>query len=189
MNIFLPLFLILTPIVSFITIYLRKWKYKQHFELVEVIIMFILIFISLREDAEPHYLLGMTTLQQFILLSVGMTYVEEITDYILSMKEEHREITLKEIVMHAAPGYIGILYMFCVKQCGGIIVRLLLDSVTLLMSLLQQLFFKKYNDLMEDLYIIVFILSRVIYYSFLSVYGIYIMILHWSYIDKILFLM
>ncbi|EDR26694.1 hypothetical protein EDI_272100 [Entamoeba dispar SAW760] len=189
MNPFVWGVLIMTPIAVWIGIYFRKWKYRSHFTVLEVILLLGCIIFSLHEDAEPHYLLGMTLLQEIILFEVSISYVIEITDFVVTLKENNQADELRTILMHTIPGYIGILYMFYVKQCGGLIVRLLLDSVSLLISELNQLVPAKYHQLLDDIYSIMFVITRVIYYSILSVYGIYIMLLHWEYIDKILFLM
>ncbi|KAL7714571.1 TLC domain-containing protein [Entamoeba marina] len=133
----------------------------------------------MKEDSEPHYLLGMTSLQEFILFICGVSYVYEMTDHIYGLAETGTTFETKYELVHTLPGYIGILFMLYVEQCGGIIIRLLLDS---LMS-------DRYYYVLDDIEEIMFFVSRVCWYSLLSVYGIIVMVLHWDFINKILFVM
>ena len=78
--------------------------------------------------------------------------------------------------------------MLYAHQCEGIIVRFLFDSVDYTLQLLDIITEPKYTEILEDLQEIAFIL-RVCYYSLLGIYGIYIMICYWNFIDKILFIL
>ena len=76
--------------------------------------------------------------------------------------------------------------MLYTHQCGGIIVRFLFDSVDYTLQLLDIITEEKYTEILDDLQEIAFFILRACYYSILGIYGIYIMICYWSFIDKIL---
>jgi hypothetical protein len=129
----------------------------------------------------------MSKFQEMILFCVGISYVVDSTDIILSYKETNNPIDLNTLMLHHIPGYIGIGYMLYAHQCGGIIVRFLFDCVDYTLQLLDYVTETKYTELLDDLQEIAFFILRVCYYSTLGIYGIYIMICYWSFIDKILF--
>ena len=181
------LFIILSPFAIIFGVYFRKWKYRYHVLFTECIIVLICLSLACFEDSEPHYLLGMTDFQEKILFLVGISYVIDSTDIILSYKETKNTIDIYTLLMHHIPGYFGILYMLYIHQCGGIIVRLLFDCVDYTFQLFDFMTEFKYTDTMEDLGEIAFFVLRVCYYSVLSVYGIFVMLNHWDFINKILF--
>ena len=183
------LFIILSPFALIFGIYFRKWKYRYYVLFTECVIVLICLSIACFQDSEPHYLLGMTKFQEIILFFVGISYVVDSIDIILSYKETKKTIDIYTLLMHHIPGYIGILFMLYVHQCGGIIVRLLFDCVDYTFQMFDYMTEFKYTDTMEDLGEIAFLLLRVCYYSFLGIYGIFVMIKHWDYINKILFIL
>jgi hypothetical protein len=91
--------------------------------------------------------------------------------------------------MHHIPAYLGIAYMLYAHQCGGIIIRFLFDSIDYTLQLFDYVTELKYTDTLDDLGEIAFFVLRACYYSILGVYGIYVMICYWSFIDKILFVL
>ncbi len=183
------LFLILSPFAVIFGIKFRKWKYHNHCLFLECIIILICLTIACFQDSEPHYLLGMTKFQEYILFLVGVSYVIDSTDIILSYKETKKTIDIYTLIMHHIPGYVGILYMLYVHQCGGIIVRLLFDSIDYTLQNFDYMTDFKYTDTVDDLEEIAFFVLRVCYYSVLGVYGIFVMMKHWDYINKILFVL
>ena len=183
------LFIILSPIAIIFGIKFRKWKYHNHCLFLECIFILICLSIACCQDSQPHYLLGMTKFQEFILFCVGISYVIDSADIIESYRETKNPIDLNTFKMHHIPGYIGILYMLYTHQCGGIIVRFLFDSIDYTLQLLDYITDLKYTELLEDLQEIAFLILRVFYYSILGIYGVYIMICYWSFIDKILFIL
>ena len=114
----------------------------------------------------------MTKFQETILFFVGISYVIDSTDIILSYKETKKTIDIYTLLMHHIPGYIGILFMLYIHQCGGIIIRLLFDSVDYMFQLFDFMTELKYTDTMDDLGEIAFFVLRVCYYSILGIYGI-----------------
>ena len=185
---FFYLFLILSPMAVVFGIKLRKFKNKNYFLFFEYIFIFICLIIASFQDSEPHYLLGITKFQEGILLLVGMDYVIDSTDIIETYKETKKSIGLHVLKMHHIPAYIGIAYILYVRQCGGIIIRLLFDSFGYILHILNFVTKFKYKETLSDLQEIAFFALRVCYYSIFGVYGIYIMIFYWSFIDKILFI-
>ena len=181
------LFLILTPPAIIFGIKFRKWKYHNHFLFCECIFILICLTIACFQDSEPHYLLGMTKFQEIILFCVGISYVVDASDIIESYQETKNPKDIRLLLMHHIPGYIGIAYMLYTHQCGGIIVRFLFDCVDYTLQLLEFISDEKYSEFLDDLQEIAFFVLRVCYYSSLGIYGIYIMICYWSFIDKILF--
>ena len=182
---FFYLYLSLSPLALIFGIKLRKWKYQKHYLFFESIFILICISISCFQDSQPHYLLGMTKFQEIILFYVGITYVIDSIDIIKTYQETKNPIDLDTLIMHHIPGYIGIAYMLYIHQCGGIIVRFLFDGVDYVLQLLDSVTEHKYIELLDDLQEIAFFILRACYYSILGLYGIYIMICYWSYIDKI----
>ena len=79
--------------------------------------------------------------------------------------------------------------MLYIHQCGGIIVRLLFDSIDYTLQNFDYMTDFKYTDTVDDLEEIAFFVLRVCYYSVLGVYGIFVMMKHWDYINKILFVL
>ena len=79
--------------------------------------------------------------------------------------------------------------MLYAHQCEGLIVRFLFDSVDYTLQLLDIITEPKYTEILEDLQEIAFFILRVCYYSLLGIYGIFIMICYWNFIDKILFIL
>ena len=185
----LYLFIILTPFSILFGIQFRKWKYHNHCLFLECIVILICLTIACFQNSQPHYLLGMTKFQEFILFCVGISYVVDASDIIKSYQETRNPKDLRLLLMHHIPGYIGIAYMLYAHQCGGIIVRFLFDSVDYTLQLLEFISDKKYEKFLDDLQEIAFFVLRVCYYSVLGIYGIYIMICYWSFIDKILFIL
>ena len=185
----LYLFIILTPFSILFGIQFRKWKYHNHCLFLECIVILICLTIACFQNSQPHYLLGMTKFQEFILFCVGISYVVDASDIIKSYQETKNPKDLRLLLMHHIPGYIGIAYMLYAHQCGGIIVRFLFDSVDYTLQLLEFISDKKYEKFLDDLQEIAFFVLRVCYYSVLGIYGIYIMICYWSFIDKILFVL
>ena len=181
------LFFILTPFSIFFGIKFRKWKYNNHCLFLECIFILICLTIACFQDSEPHYLLGMTKFQEIILFCVGISYVVDASDIIESYQETKNPKDIRLLLMHHIPGYIGIAYMLYAHQCGGIIVRFLFDCVDYTLQLLEFISDEKYSEFLDDLQEIAFFVLRVCYYSSLGIYGIYIMICYWSFIDKILF--
>ena len=182
-------FIILSPFAIIFGIYFRKWKNRYFFLFLECIITLICLIIACFEDSEPHYLLGMTKFQEIILFSVGISYVIDSTDIILSYKETKKAVDIYTLLMHHIPGYIGILFMLYVHQCGGIIVRLLFDCVDFTLQNFDYMTELKYTILLDDLEEIAFFVLRVCYYSVLGIYGIFVMLMHWDFINKILFVL
>ena len=178
------LFLILSPFAVIFGIKSRKWKYHNHCLFLECIIILICLTIACFQDSEPHYLLGMTKFQEIILFCVGISYIIDSSDIILSYKETKNPIDLDTLIMHHIPAYIGISYMLYIHQCGGIIVRFLFDSVDYTFQLLDYITQPKYTELLDDLQEISYFILRVCFYSLLVIYGIYIMISYWNFIDK-----
>ena len=131
----------------------------------------------------------MTKFQEIILFCVGISYIIDSSDIILSYKETKNPIDLDTLIMHHIPAYIGISYMLYIHQCGGIIVRFLFDSVDYTFQLLDYITQPKYTELLDDLQEISYFILRVCFYSLLGIYGIYIMISYWNFIDKILFIL
>ena len=129
----------------------------------------------------------MTKFQEIILFCVGISYVVDASDIIESYQETKNPKDIRLLLMHHIPGYIGIAYMLYAHQCGGIIVRFLFDCVDYTLQLLEFISDEKYSEFLDDLQEIAFFVLRVCYYSSLGIYGIYIMICYWSFIDKILF--
>ena len=185
----LYLFLILTPPAILFGIKFRKWKYHNHCLFLECILILICLSIACFQDSQPHYLLGMTKFQEIILFCVGISYVIDGADIIKSYQETKNPIDLDTLKFHHIPGYIGIAYMLYAHQCGGIIVRFLFDCVDYTLQLLDFITDEKYTDFLDDLQEIAFFILRACYYSMLGIYGIYIMICHWDFIDKILFIL
>ena len=183
------LFIILSPFAIIFGVYFRKWKYRYYVLFTECIFVLICLTFACFQDSEPHYLLGMTKFQETILFFVGISYIIDSTDIILSYKETKNTIDIYTLLMHHIPGYIGILFMLYIHQCGGIIVRLLFDSVDLTMQMFDFMTEMKFTDTMDDLEEIAFFILRVCYYSGLGVYGIFVMLMHWDYINKILFVL
>jgi len=181
------LFIILSPFAILFGIYFRKFKYSYHILFAECIFILICLTIACFQDSEPHYLLGMTKFQELILFLVGISYVIDSTDIIISLYQTNSSNNLTLLKMHHIPCYIGILYMLYVHQCGGIIVRLLFDSIDYTLQLLDFITNHKYEELLEDLQNIAYFFLRTCYYSILGVYGVYVMICHWDFIDKFLF--
>ena len=181
------LFFILTPFSIIFVIKFRKWKYNNHCLFLECIFILICLTIACFQDSEPHYLLGMTKFQEIILFCVGISYVVDASDIIESYQETKNPKDIRLLLMHHIPGYIGIAYMLYTHQCGGIIVRFLFDCVDYTLQLLEFISDEKYSEFLDDLQEIAFFVLRVCYYSSLGIYGIYIMICYWSFIDKILF--
>ena len=181
------LFFILTPFSIIFGIKFRKWKYNNHCLFLECIFILICLTIACFQDSEPHYLLGMTKFQEIILFCVGISYVVDASDIIESYQETKNPKDIRLLLMHHIPGYIGIAYMLYTHQCGGIIVRFLFDCVDYTLQLLEFISDEKYSEFLDDLQEIAFFVLRVCYYSSLGIYGIYIMICYWSFIDKILF--
>ena len=130
----------------------------------------------------------MTKFQEIILLSIGIVYVIYSSKIIISYQEQKNQIALKSLILHHIPGYIGIAYMLYTHQCGGIIIRLSFDCVDYTLQLLNILTEKKYKEILNDLEEIAYFILRTCYYSILGIYGIYIMICYWNFIDKILFI-
>ena len=182
-------FIILSPFAIIFGIYFRKWKNRYFFLFLECIITLICLIIACFEDSEPHYLLGMTKFQEIILFLVGLSYVVDTTDIIESYRETKDPIDLYLLKMHHIPAYLGIAYMLYSHQCGGIIIRLLFDSIDYTLQLFDYVTELKYTDTLDDLGEIAFFVLRACYYSILGVYGIYIMICYWCFIDKILFIL
>ncbi len=182
-------FLILTPPSIFFGIKFRQWKYHNHCLFLECILILICLSIACFQDSQPHYLLGMTKFQEIILFCVGISYVIDAADIIKSYQETNNPIDLNTLKFHHIPGYIGIAYMLYAHQCGGIIVRFLFDSVDYTLQLLDIITEEKYTEILDDLQEIAFFILRACYYSMLGIYGIYIMICHWDFIDKILFIL
>ena len=182
-------FLILTPPSIFFGIKFRQWKYHNHCLFLECILILICLSIACFQDSQPHYLLGMTKFQEIILFCVGISYVIDAADIIKSYQETNNPIDLNTLKFHHIPGYIGIAYMLYTHQCGGIIVRFLFDSVDYTLQLLDIITEEKYTEILDDLQEIAFFILRACYYSILGIYGIYIMICYWSFIDKILFIL
>ena len=183
------LFIFLSPFAIIFGVYFRKWKHRYFILFSECLITLIFLTIACFEDSEPHYLLGMTKFQERILFLVGISYVVDSTDIILSYKETKSTIDIYTLLMHHIPGYIGILFMLYIHQCGGIIVRLLFDSVDYTFQMFDFMTEFKYTETMDDLGEIAFFILRVCYYSILSVYGIFVMIKNWDFINKILFIL
>ena len=183
------LFFILTPFAIIFGIKFRKWKYHNHCLFLECVLILICLSLACFQDSEPHYLLGMTKFQEIILFCVGISYVVDTADIIKSYQETKDPKDLTLLKMHHIPGYIGIAYMLYAHQCGGIIVRFLFDCVDYTLQLLDFITEPKYSELLDDLQEIAFFFLRVCYYSMLGIYGIYIMICYWSFIDKILFIL
>ena len=181
------LFFILTPFSIIFGIKFRKWKYNNHCLFLECIFILICLTIACFQDSEPHYLLGMTKFQEIILFCVGISYVVDASDIIESYQETKNPKDIRLLLMHHIPGYIGIAYMLYAHQCGGIIVRFLFDCIDYTLQLLEFISDEKYSEFLDDLQEIAFFVLRVCYYSSLGIYGIYIMICYWSFIDKILF--
>ena len=181
------LFLILSPFAVIFGIKFRKWKYHNHCLFLECILILICLSIACFQDSQPHYLLGMTKFQEIILFCVGISYVVDASDIIESYQETKNPKDIRLLLMHHIPGYIGIAYMLYAHQCGGIIVRFLFDCVDYTLQLLEFISDEKYSEFLDDLQEIAFFVLRVCYYSSLGIYGIYIMICYWSFIDKILF--
>ena len=181
------LLIFLSPFAIIFGIEFRQWKNRYYILFSQCVFVLILLTIACFQDSEPHYLLGMIKFQKFILFLVGISYVVDSTDIILSYKETNKTIDMYILLMHHIPGYIGILFMLYINQCGGIIVRLLFDSVDYTFQNFDYMTEFKYNEIMEDLQEIAFFVLRVCYYSILGVYGIFVMIDHWDYINKILF--
>lgn len=182
-------FLILTPPSIFFGIKFRQWKYHNHCLFFECVLILICLSIACFQDSQPHYLLGMTKFQEIILFCVGISYVIDAADIIKSYQETNNPIDLNTLKFHHIPGYIGIAYMLYTHQCGGIIVRFLFDSVDYTLQLLDYITEEKYTETLDDLQEIAFFILRACYYSILGIYGIYIMICHWNFIDKILFIL
>ena len=182
-------FLILSPPLVWFGIKFRKWKYHNHFLFGECIFILTCLTIACFQDSEPHYLLGMTKFQEIILFLVGLSYVVDTADIIQSYRETNNPIDLYLLKMHHIPAYLGIAYMLYAHQCGGIIIRFLFDSIDYTLQLFDYVTELKYTDTLDDLGEIAFFVLRVCYYSVLGVYGIYIMICYWSFIDKILFVL
>ena len=180
-------YLILTPVVGVLGMYFCKWKYYNHFQCIQVFLTIIFCIIAMFEDSEPHYLLGMTTLQEVIVFTTGISYVYETSEFIVGYIESNKKDGLRTEIMHHLPAYIGVCYMLYVKQCGGIIVRLLLDCVDYFLYFIDILTEQKYEQLISDLQEVAFFILRACWYSVLSVYGIVVMIQFWSFIDKFLF--
>ena len=185
----LYLFIILTPFSILFGIKFRNWKYHNHCLFLECILTLICLTIASFQNSQPHYLLGMTKFQEFILFCVGISYVVDASDIIKSFQETKNPKDLRLLLMHHIPGYIGIAYILYAHQCGGIIVRFLFDSIDYTLQLLEFISDKKYRKFLDDLQEIAFFVLRVCYYSVLGIYGIYIMICYWSFIDKILFVL
>ena len=183
------LFFIVTPFAIIFGIKFRKWKYHNHCLFLECVLILICLSLACFQDSEPHYLLGMTKFQEIILFCVGISYVVDTADIIKSYQETKDPKDLTLLKMHHIPGYIGIAYMLYAHQCGGIIVRFLFDCVDYTLQLLDFITEPKYSELLDDLQEIAFFFLRVCYYSMLGLYGIYIMICYWSFIDKILFIL
>ena len=181
--------IILLPFGIIFGIHFRKWKYRYYVLFFQCVFTLILLTIASFQDSEPHYLLGMTKFQEYILFLVGVSYVIDSTDIILSYKETKKTIDIYTLIMHHIPGYVGILYMLYVHQCGGIIVRLLFDSIDYTLQNFDYMTDFKYTDTVDDLEEIAFFVLRVCYYSVLGVYGIFVMMKHWDYINKILFVL
>ena len=183
------LFFILSPLALIFGLKFRKWKYHNHCLFLECIIILICLSIACFQDSQPHYLLGMTKFQEIILFCVGISYVIDGADIIKSYQETKNPIDLNTLKFHHIPGYIGIAYMLHTHQCGGIIVRFLFDSIDYTLQLLDFITEPKYTEILDDLQEIAFFVLRVCYYSILGIYGLYIMICYWSFIDKILFIL
>ena len=152
----LKAFIILTPFAILYGLIFRKWKYRNHCLFFECILVLICLTIACFQDSKPHYLLGMTKFQEIILFCVGLSYIVDGTDIILSYKETDNPIDLKNLTFHHIPGYIGILYMLYSHQCGGIITRLLFDCVDYTLQLLDYVTEQKYEELLDDLQEIAF---------------------------------
>ena len=183
------LFLLLTPIAVIFGLKFRKWKYHNHCLFIECLFILTCLSIACFQDSQPHYLLGMTKFQEIILFSVGISYVIDTSDIIASYQETKNPKDLDLLKMHHIPAYLGIAYMLYVHQCGGIIIRLLFDCVDYTLQLLDFITEPKYSELLDDLQEIAFFILRTCYYSILGIYGIYVMLCYWSFIDKILFLL
>ena len=183
------LFLFLTPFAAIFGIKFRQWKYHNHCLFLECLLIITCLTIACLQDSQPHYLLGMTKFQEIILFCVGVSYVVDTTDIIKSYQETKNPKDLDLLKMHHIPAYIGIAYMLYVHQCGGIIVRFLFDCVDYTLQLLDFITEPKYTELLDDLQEIAFFVLRTCYYSVLGIYGIYVMLCYWSFIDKILFLL
>jgi hypothetical protein len=183
------LYIFLSPFALYLGIKFRKWKIRYHILFIQCVITLILLVFACFQDSEPHYLLGMTKFQEFILFTVGISYVIDSIDIILSYKETKKTIDIYTLIMHHIPGYIGILFMLYVHQCGGIIVRLLFDSVEYTLQNFDYMTEFKYTNTIDDLEEIAFFVMRVCYYSVLGIYGIFVMIIHWNFINKILFVL
>ena len=182
-------FIILSPFTSYFGVIFRKWKHRYKILFIECIIILICLIIACFQDSEPHYLLGMTKFQEIIIFLVGISYTIDSVDIILSYKETKITIDIYTLLLHHIPGYIGILFMLYVHQCGGIIIRLLFDSVDFTFQMFDYATEFKYTETMEDLEEIAFFILRVCYYSVLGVYGFFVMLFHWDYINKILFIL
>ncbi|KAL7719215.1 hypothetical protein QTN25_003587 [Entamoeba marina] len=183
------LFIIVSPIIAYITQFIRKLNNVIYFQLTLSCLVFISCLISMGENSEPHYLIGMTSFQELILFICGVAYVYDMTDHIHGLNEGYTEYNTFFELLHNLPAYSGILYMLYIKQGGGIIVRLLLDSGVDVVMLLQKLMNERYYHILDDIEMICFIGCCVIWYSFLSVYGIFVMMSYWNYVDKSLFIM
>ena len=182
-------YIILSPFIALFGMIFRKWKHRYKILLCECIIVLICLTIASFQDSEPHYLLGMTKFQEIILFLVGISYIIDSIDIILSYKETKNTIDIYTLLMHHIPGYIGILFMLYVHQCGGIIVRLLFDCVDYTFQMFDYATELKYTETMDDLEEIAFFVLRVCYYTMLGFYGIFVMVKHWDFINKILFIL
>ena len=106
--------IILIPFGIIFGIHFRKWKYRYYVLFFQCVFILILLTIACFQDSEPHYLLGMTKFQEYILFLVGVSYVIDSTDIVLSYKETKKTIDIYTLIMHHIPGYVGILYMLYV---------------------------------------------------------------------------
>ncbi|ELP94410.1 hypothetical protein EIN_046630 [Entamoeba invadens IP1] len=177
----------LIPFVVVSYPFLYKWKHLNDLIIADLIVMFMLITYSLTETPQPHYLLGITPVQKIIMIDVFVSYVFELTGYVRDILSGVKNLDHEYELMHTIPGAIGIMYILYVKQFGGIIVRLLLDSITYLIDMIQEYY--PDSNFIEFLRIFSFIVARSIYYSVMLLYSIYVMIMHWEFVDKLLFVM
>ena len=94
------LFLILTPFAVIFGIQFRKWKYHNHCLFLECILTLICLSIACFQDSLPHYLLGMTKLQEIIPFCVG---ISDSSDIIESYRDTKNPIDLNTLKMHHIP--------------------------------------------------------------------------------------
>jgi len=109
-----------------------------------------------------HYLFCMTPLQEWVLFLVSAQYC---IDYALWLSGINVGLEENSFVWHHPLALIGVLYQVYFQIGGGLMVRLLLDSITCLLAFLEKLVLTVIPKRQKSIYLYFYILQSISHWT------------------------